>query len=248
MYKRNLSEGLRSGDLVDYVSETFGVDRYKSKMGEDRDIVVLSFRVREKYPAIDLMEFIEKGYDFILDADVSAGEENDGQYQVFVELQRTPEIKDQLKELLGGVGQLCGCKEWRFRYQKSSNSLEFNEESIMEAIPLTKEAYDQKILEIKESDIKEFFDQGDTNISLDENNNITFKRQYAGDIRAKFLAIGDYDLVKNIIPGKLSLDESSQSQVLFLTKYLGKYDIDKIQNKFLIRNGNRAIVIEKDRW
>jgi hypothetical protein len=248
MYKRNLSEGLRSGDLVDYVSETFGVDRYKSKMGEDRDIVVLSFRVREKYPAIDLMEFIEKGYDFILDADVSAGEENDGQYQVFVELQRTPEIKDQLKELLGGVGQLCGCKEWRFRYQKSANSLEFNEETVTEAIPLTKEAYDQKILEIKERDIKEFFDQGDTNISLDENNNIIFKRQYAGDIRAKFLAIGDYDLVKDTIPGKLSLDESSQSQVLFLTKYLGKYDIDKIENKFLIRNGNRAIVIEKDRW
>lgn len=248
MYKRNLSEGLRSGDLVDYVSETFGVDRYKSKMGEDRDIVVLSFRIREKYPAIDLMEFIEKGYDFILDADTSAGEENDGQYQVFVELQRTPEIKDQLKELLGGVGQLCGVKEWRFRYQKSPNSLEFNEENITEAIPLTKEEYDQKILEIKESDIKDFFNQGDTNISLDENNNITFKRHYAGDIRAKFLAIGDYDLVKDTVPGKLSLDESSQSQVLFLTKYLGKYDIDKIENKFLIRNGNRAIVIEKDKW
>jgi hypothetical protein len=77
---RNLSEGLRSGDLENYVSELFTVDRYSSKMGEDSDIVVLGFRVREKHPAIDLMEFIEKGYDFILDADMSAGEENDGQY------------------------------------------------------------------------------------------------------------------------------------------------------------------------
>jgi hypothetical protein len=36
---------------------------------------------------MDLVEFIEKGYKFILDADMSAGEENDGQYQVFVEME-----------------------------------------------------------------------------------------------------------------------------------------------------------------
>ena len=128
---KQLNEGLRSGDLKDYVSDLFTVDQYKSKMGEDRDIVVLGFGVCEKNPAIDLMEFMEKGYPFILDADMSAGEENDGQYQVFVEIQRTPELKTQLKELLGGVGQLCSCYEWKFRYQKAPTSLEFNEENIM---------------------------------------------------------------------------------------------------------------------
>jgi len=53
-------------------------------MGEDRDIVVLGFHVRDKNPAADLMEFIERGYTYILDADMSTGEESDGQYQVFV--------------------------------------------------------------------------------------------------------------------------------------------------------------------
>ena len=37
-------------------------------------------------PAIDMMEFIEKGYPFILDADISAGEENDGQYKCLLKL------------------------------------------------------------------------------------------------------------------------------------------------------------------
>ena len=105
--KHNLTEGLRSGDLKNYVSELFTVDRYSSKMGEDQDIVVLGFRVREKNPAVDLMEFIEKGYPFILDADMSAGEENDGQYQVFVEIERTPGLTEQLRDLLKGLGQLC---------------------------------------------------------------------------------------------------------------------------------------------
>ena len=245
---RNLSEGLRSGDLENYVSELFTVDRYSSKMGEDSDIVVLGFRVREKHPAIDLMEFIEKGYDFILDADMSAGEENDGQYQVFVEIERTPQLQEQLKELLGGMGQLCGLRDWRFRYQKESSSVEFNEDNAVKHIPMTAEAYQSKVVAIKENDVQEFFNQGAMDVTLDEHNILTFKRPYAGDIQAKFVAIGPYEDVKNTVPGKLSLDEASQSQMFFLAKYIGGYEINKIGNKFLIRNGDQAVVIEKDRW
>ena len=245
---QQLNESLRSGDLRHFVSDIFTVDQYKSKMGEDRDIVVLGFKVNEKHPAIDLMEFIEKGYDFILDADVSPGEEHNGKYQVFVEMERTPKLGKELAELLGGVGQLCDCKEWRYRYQRSNAIVEFDEKTVMEHIPTTPEEYESRVLEIKTIDVKGFFDQGAVDVALESDNTLTFSRPYAGDIQAKFVSIGDYEAVKETVPGKLSLDESSQSQMLFLTKYLGSYDIDKIGNKFLIRNGSKAIVIEKDRW
>jgi hypothetical protein len=62
------------------------------------------------------------------------------------------------------------------------------------------------------------------------------------------VAIGDYDDVKHTVPGAISLDESSRGQTVFLNKFLGNYDINKIGNKFLIRNGSKAVVIEKDRW
>jgi hypothetical protein len=247
-YRQPLNENLRSGDLKNYVSELFTIDRFKSKMGEDSEIVVLGFRVNDKHPAIDLMEFIEKGYKFILDADMSAGEEDDGKYHVFVEIERTPQLATQLNELLKGVGQLCDCKDWKFRYQQNPASIDFSEKSIMENIPMTKEDYHNKMLEIKNDDVKEFFDQGAVEVSLDENNTLLFKRPFAGDLTAKFLAIGDYEAVSKTVPGALSLDESSQSQVFFLNKFLGNYDINKIGNKFLIRNGQQAIVIEKDRW
>ncbi len=243
-----LLESLQFGDLRNLVSDVFTVDQYKSKMGEDRDIVVIGFKVKEKHPATDLMEFIEKGYDFILDADISAGEESDGKYQVFVEVERTPKLAEYLNQLFKGVGRLCDCKEWRFRYQKAPASVPFNEETVLEHIPLTPEDYESKILEIKGNDIKSVLDQGSVEVDLDEDNNLTFSKPYSGDITAKFISIGNYEDVKETLPGKLSLDESSQSQVLFLTKYLGKYDIDKIGDKFLIRNGERAIVIQKDRW
>lgn len=247
-HQPKLLESLQFGDLKNLVSDLFTVDQYKSKMGEDRDIVVIGFKVKEKHPATDLMEFIEKGYEFILDADISAGEESDGKYQVFVEMERSPKLATQLNQLFKGVGRLCDCNEWRFRYQKASSSVPFSEESVLEHIPMTPEAYESKILEIKNNDIKNVLDQGSVEVDLDENNNLTFSKPYSGNVTAKFISIGDYDDVKETLPGKLSLDESSQSQVLFLTKYLGKYEIDKIGDKFLIRNGERAIVIQKDRW
>jgi hypothetical protein len=62
------------------------------------------------------------------------------------------------------------------------------------------------------------------------------------------LAVGDYNTLKDQVPGKISLDESSLSQVTFLEKFLGNYEIHKIDNKFLIRNGNQAVIIKKDTW
>jgi hypothetical protein len=246
--KYNLNEGLHTGDLKEFVSDLFTVDQYKSKMGNDRDIVVLGFRVKEKHPAIDLVEFIEKGYPYVLDADMSAGEEHDGQYQVFVEIERNPALKRNLRNLLDGISKLTTVEDWKFRYQKAPHSVEFNEQSVMENIPLTPLDYENRIMEIKNSDVQEFFDQGAVDVALESDNTLTFKKPYAGDITAKFISIGKYEDVKNTIPGALSLDESSQSQVNFLNKYLGNYDINKVGDKFLIRNGHNAVVIQKDRW
>lgn len=247
--QRKLAEGLQRNDLKGYVSEYFTIDRYKSKMGEDADVVVLGFRVTEKYPATDLMEFIEKGYTFILDADMSAGEENDGQYQVFVEMERTPNLPGQLRMLLNGVSQLCDCYNWKFRYQKSNGAIPFSEEKIIEHVPMTGEAYANKILEIKSNNVSKFFDQGAIDgVTLESDNTLTFQKPFFGNLKMKFISVGKYDDIKDSVPGALSLDENGQSQVYFLQKYLGNYDINKIGDKFLIRNGNRAMVVQKDSW
>lgn len=245
---KQINEGLRYGDLENYVSDLFTIDQYKSKMGEDEDVTVIGFRVKDKYPALDLVEFIEKGFNFVLDADMSSGEEYDGEYQVFVEIERTPKLVEQLTELLGGLKHLTKNKNWRFRYQRDPSSQEFNEDTVKGNIPLTKEDYAQRVLKIKNQDVQEFFDQGAVDITLNEHNEITFKRPFAGDVKAKFIAIGPYDAVKELIPGSLNLTETAQSQVLFLNKFLGNYDINKIGDKFLIRNKDQAIIIEKRTW
>ena len=61
--------GLRNGDLKDLLNPVFEIDNFKSKMGDDEDVVVVSFSVSEAAAAKDLVEFIEKSHDFVLDAD-----------------------------------------------------------------------------------------------------------------------------------------------------------------------------------
>lgn len=247
--KNNLTEGLRTSDLKDYVDNIFNIDKFKSKMGEDDDVIVLSFKVKDKYPAIDLMEFVERGYPFILDADMSAGEENDGQYQVFIEILRTPDFPNHLNYLINGIGKLTDCVAWKFQYQKNKKLFDYTTENITQHVPLTKQAYADKLQELKNSDISKFFDKGAIDsVTLESDNSMTFKKPFFGDLSMKFVSIGKYDDVKNTVPGAISLDENSQSQVFFLQKYLGDYDITKIGDQFLIKNGTNAVVVEKNRW
>jgi len=73
--------GLRKDDLKDLVDHIFEIDSFKSKMGEDSDIVVLSFSTKNEASAKDLENFLEKGYPFVLDADATSGEQSDGMYK-----------------------------------------------------------------------------------------------------------------------------------------------------------------------
>ena len=72
--RRPLFEGLQYKDLEGMMKSTIHVDEFSSKMGEDEDIIVLSFFVRDRQAAKDLVSWFEKGYDFVLDADMSPGE------------------------------------------------------------------------------------------------------------------------------------------------------------------------------
>ena len=111
--------GLQHNDLKDLVSTIVEIDSYKSKMGEDADIVTVTFSVLGEEPAKDLENFVEKGYPFVLDADVTSGEQPDGYYKVFVEMERNKKVPGHIIEIIDGVGKLADVENLRFRYHKN---------------------------------------------------------------------------------------------------------------------------------
>ena len=101
-------------DLVDQVATKITVDEYAAKMGKDKDIVTLTFKVNSKLAANDLVSWFERGYDFVLDASVSEGEIEDGKYLVFVEIQRRSTVPKRIVQLLSDLETLTGLEiaEW----------------------------------------------------------------------------------------------------------------------------------------
>ena len=51
---------MERGDLKRLLHNELHIDQHRSKMGEDADIIVLSFKIKDKEPAADLVDFIEK--------------------------------------------------------------------------------------------------------------------------------------------------------------------------------------------
>lgn len=148
----NLTEGLETGDLSRLVDTRVTIDEYKSKIGRDEDIVVLAFKIQGKNPALDLVNFIEKSYDWILDADASSGELNDGNYLVFVECDRDESLPDNLVTMFNDLEKLTGnpTDTWILSYHKPHGVAKVDGDQISNLIPLTPEAYLNKQKSLKD--------------------------------------------------------------------------------------------------
>jgi hypothetical protein len=146
MNKHQLNEGLEGGDLKRLVHPELHIDQYKSKLGRDEDVAVLSFKVAGKEPGEDLVSFCEKGYEWVIDADVSSGELDDGDYLVFVELERDFDLPKHVVELINDMNNLTEQKigDWRIRYGTSSTDHDATVNSIADLVPLTAKSYKQK--------------------------------------------------------------------------------------------------------
>lgn len=141
-----LSEGLEKNDLYRLVHPELHIDEFKSKLGRDEDVCVLSFKVSGKEPGLDLANFIEKGYDWIIDADLSSGEMEDGDYIVFVECERSADLPKNIIIMMNDIMNITNqdLSEWRMRYRSSTKDFDITEENIKSIVPLTDRDYLQR--------------------------------------------------------------------------------------------------------
>ena len=116
---RHLLEGLQYKDLDGMLKSTVHIDEFASKMGDDEDIIVASFFVRDLQAAKDLVGWFEKGYDFVLDADRSPGEIKPSRYLVYVELRRRKSAARNIATLLDDLSTLTefSPEDWTMRYE-----------------------------------------------------------------------------------------------------------------------------------
>ena len=138
---RLLYEGLDYKDMVGMIKPTIHVDEFSSKMGDDDDVIVVSFFVRSKEAAKDLVNWFEKGYDWVLDADTSPGEIKPGRFLVYIELRRRSSAPDHLANAISDLATLTEYKttDWIMVYRDKETP--FSVKEFSQQVPLSPKEY-----------------------------------------------------------------------------------------------------------
>ena len=243
-----INEGLKAGDLEGVVSKRFSVDQYKSKMGDDRNIMVLAFVVDSLAPAKDLERFAETGYKEVLDADATPGTMADGKHRVFVEFSRQEGVDKHIYKFLDDLKKLTNIDTFEFTYHKRSNPFEASAANLANILPLTPIAYSQKVNSLKLGEVKDFFDKFNMMEFKLDNNIIEIKKQGADKLKFELHAFGETKLVMNETKA-FKIDESAMSECMWLTKYFGPYNITKTyEDRFIFSKGGESALISKYKW
>lgn len=227
-------------NLVDHIVE---IDSFKSKMGSDDSIVTLAFKVRTEESAKDLAGFIERGYSFVLDADKTSGEQADGMYRVFVEIERNKHAAEQIMELLDGVGKLSEIDNMKYRYYKNFKSMAATQDSLEETLPKTSDEYNSRVTETRLENYKNFFSNSfveDIDMSDDT---LTIRKKYAEPVHFKFVNFGDTQETLDAI--KESFNPWDFAEIVYLSKYIGDYNITKYGDKLTFENAGKTLVVER---
>jgi len=146
MDNQNLSsniifETLEYKDMEGLLKPVIHVDEFTSKMGEDDDIIVVSFFIRDNKAAKDLMNWFEKGYDFVIDADRSPGEIKPNRFLVYVEIRRRSSAGAHVQQLLDDLATLTEFepKDWTMVYE--GKEVPFTQEEFERIVPLSPKEY-----------------------------------------------------------------------------------------------------------
>lgn len=234
---------LNEKDLRNLVLPVFEIDSYQSKMGNDENIVVLSFTVLEKAAADDLVSFIEGGYSSVLDATATTGEQSDGYYRVYVEMEREETVPTSIMELMDGVQKLVG-ENFQYRYYKSFDTNDLSEESLSKNIPLNPEKYEKLVSEERANHLHNFFSRSYLEESYFTNDSVVLKKAYADPIALKIKDFGQTKAVLETIKDKINVD--AYPEIMFLTKYLGDYNITKFgKNTLTFENKGHMLVVHR---
>ena len=240
-----LREGLKAGDLEGVVAKRFSVDQFKSKMGDDRNIMVLAFTVDGQAPAKDLERFAETGYKEVLDADATPGTLEDGKHRVFVEFARVEKVDQHIRKFLDDLAKLTNIDTFEFTYHKRTMPFEASAKNLADVLPRTPEAYSQKINQLRLGEVKDFFDKFQMMEFKLDNNIVTIKKQGADTLKFELHAFGDTNMIINEVKA-FRLDETAMSECLWMTKYFGPYQITKTtEDRFIFSKGGESVLISR---
>jgi hypothetical protein len=139
-----VNESLAENDLKWLVNEAVYIDMHKTKLGEDKDYLVLAIAVNDRNPAHDLATFIENGVYKFEDVEVSPATDSKGRYLVYVEIKRDQDAFKNISGILEDSSKLCGITEWKFKTLDQTSELDLDQDTFSANVITDPVEYEQR--------------------------------------------------------------------------------------------------------
>jgi hypothetical protein len=146
-----LNEGVDYKDFVRQIIPVLSIDEYEAKTGSDDETVTLAFTVKGREASQDLAAWFEKGYDFVIDAQVSKGEVRRGKHVVFVEMERRSKVPERIIEILEDLETLTNLEMSDWTIEVNDIEIEADIDQLKSNILLSPHQY----REAKETELNE---------------------------------------------------------------------------------------------
>jgi hypothetical protein len=149
---KQLNEGLHYHDMENQITPILGIDQFKSKIGDDSEIIVLNFIVKYQAVGEDLVDWLERGYDWIIDAEVSPGEVLDGKFYVYAEMNRRGTAPRRIIEMLEDLETLTDISIDNWKIKIDDKTLDATRELLEQHMILSASEYKRQ----KDADLNEW--------------------------------------------------------------------------------------------
>lgn len=208
-----ISEGLHEDDLDGVLLPVISIDEYHGKI-DDLSMVV-SFFLTDPNAAADLSSFIESGPYSIMDSDVAKSINEDGYYQVFVEMERISHFFYDLQDIVNDLNSLVGSQKWQFMSPATKgNAVPFNKENIKKYVSYkpseeAKSEHEQSM----DDEVMEFLSHTDVQDAKLGNGKLVVEGKIGSSVN-NFVTFSDLKLLCHI----LDLDQKPKNESIELVK------------------------------
>jgi hypothetical protein len=146
-------------------------------------------------------------------------------------------------EIVDGISKLAELENIKFRYYKNWRSKLATQMALDEEVPLDPDNYGVKVNESNLENYKNFFNKSYVeNIDMMEDI-ITISKKYADPLAFRFVDFGN--TVETIESINESINVNEFAEIIFLSKYIGDYNITKYGNKLTFENAGKTLVLER---
>ena len=252
---------LKYNELQDLVLPKLSIDEFSPKTGDNNDVIVLGFYVKDKEPAKDLSHFIENGAYEILDVENSPASNDEGEYMVFVEVDRNDKFFDLTEKIVEDLGNIMEISNWKYKPYYSEDEFDRSSESWKNFVItdpkkyVSKEEFTENLMiqqkqEYNESIGNFFLHSLVTNVVLDEQEDKTTisinngRRSFDYD----FVNFGEADIMEDVSSEPI-LDRTTDD--IFLERCLGKgYTVNNFSDQRLTitKVGSDKVLLLRKQW